>query len=287
MIHVILHGNLGNNLFQYAAGKHLAVRNKTGLRLITYRYVNKYDIFGQKAVTALRMFTMEPVTYAAMIHEAFARRLDLPWSFCKGTVFNEMDWRFNPEVLTLTDGAYLNGYFQSEKYFKNIEHIIRNDLRFKKDSLGKEGEIYKQQIAKRNSVGLHVRRGDYLTSPLHNVCTMKYYTRAITYMQDHVASPHFFIFSDDITWCRENISIPSCSFVTIPSAQNNPIRDLRLMSLCKHNIISNSTFSWWAAWLNNNNGKLVVTPNRWFTDEHMNNQAVQDTIPAEWIRIDF
>jgi hypothetical protein len=100
-------------------------------------------------------------------------------------------------------------------------------------------------------------------------------------------SPHFFIFSDDLEWCYENFHISNCTFVDIQAARKDPIIDFQLMSLCKHNIISNSTFSWWAAWLNNNHEKVVVAPNRWFNNERKNVQALQDTIPAEWVRIDF
>jgi hypothetical protein len=287
MVNVILNGNFGNNLFQYALGKQLAIKNKTTLRLITYRYLNKHNILGRKGITALKVFTMEPVLYTAMIHEAIIRRLGIPWSFFMDKVYYEKDWGFNPEVLTVKDGVYLDGYFQSEKYFKSIEHIIRNSLRFKKDTFGEQGAIYKEQILNLNSVGLHVRRRDYLTSPLHNVCNMRYYSKSIAYIQDQLASPHFFIFSDDLEWCRENFHIPNCSFVNIQAAKNNPIIDFQLMSLCKHNIISNSTFSWWAAWLNDNHEKLVVAPNRWFNDERMNDQALQDTIPADWVRMAF
>jgi hypothetical protein len=285
MINVILNGNLGNNLFQYAVGKHLAIKNKTALRLLTY---NKHDILGRKKTKLLSMFTIEPVAaYASLIHWVIGRRIAIKWPFYKDKVYKEKSWGFHPEVLTLKNGAYLDGYFQSEKYFKNIDHIIRNNLRFNKEAFGEEGAIYKEQIMNLNSVGLHIRRGDYLKSQLHNVCNMKYYANSIAYMQDQLASPHFFVFSDDLEWCYENIHVSNCSFVNIQAAKKNPIIDFQLMSLCKHNIISNSTFSWWAACLNNNHEKVVVAPNRWFNDDRMNDQALQDTIPAEWVRMGF
>jgi hypothetical protein len=287
MINVILEGCLGNNLFQYAAGKHLAVKNKTTIRLITYRHVNRHDILGRKAINQLSAFTIEPLSYAVMIHQAIGKRLGIQRSFHENRVYKEKSWGFHPEALELKDGVYLDGYFQSEKYFKSIEHIIRNNLRFKWDAFGKEGAIYKDQISNLNSVGLHVRRGDYLKLKLHNVCNIRYYIKSIAYMQDQLVSPHFFIFSDDLEWCHENLHISNCTFVDIQAAKKDPIIDFQLMSLCKHNIISNSTFSWWAAWLNNNHEKVVVSPNRWFNDEQMNVQALQDTIPAEWVRMGF
>ena len=216
------------------------------------------------------------------------RRLGIHWSSCyNDRVYHEKGWGFYPEVLALKDGIHLDGFFQSEKYFKGIEQLIRNDLRFRKDSFGEEGAIYEEQITKLNSVGLHIRRGDYLASNLHNVCNMRYYAKSIAYAQDQLVSPHFFVFSDDIEWCSENLHIPNCSFVNIQASRKNPIIDFQLMSLCKHNIISNSTFSWWAAWLNENHEKIVVAPKRWFNDESMNTQVLQDTIPDDWVRMDF
>ena len=287
MINVILNGSFGNNLFQYAVGKHLAIKNKTTLRLITYKCLNNHEIIGRNGITALSSFTIDHVLYAKMTYKSIIMRFCIPLPFFKDKLYYEKEWCFNPEVLTFKDGACLDGYFQSEKYFKGIEHIIRNNLRFKNDTLGEQGAIYKEQILNLNSVGLHVRRGDYLTSSLHNVCNMRYYSKSIAYIQDRFESPHFFIFSDDLEWCRENFHIPHCTFVKIQAAKNNPIIDFQLMSLCKHNIISNSTFSWWAAWLNDNHEKMVVAPNRWFNDERLNDQALQDTIPSDWIRISF
>ena len=291
MINVFLKEGLGNNLFQYAVGKHLAVKNNTTIRLIIK---TKHDILGRKIIKRLGYFRIEakqiiiePISYATMIHERIGRLLGIHWLSCDGRVYYEKGWGFDPEVLAFKDGIYLDGFFQSEKYFKDIEHIIRNDLRFREDSFGEESATYKELIAKQNSVGLHIRRSDYLMSNLHNVCNMRYYNKSVAYMQNQLVSPYFFVFSDDIEWCSENLHISNGSFVNIQASKKNPIIDLQLMSLCKHNIISNSTFSWWAAWLNENHEKIVVAPNRWFNDEILNAQALRDTIPDDWIRLDF
>lgn len=287
MINVILDGRLGNNLFQYALGEHLAIKNKTSLRLITFKCLINTNFNFMNRMYELKSFAIDHVLFSNMPHYAIINRLCSTVPFFKSKIYCETDWRFNPDVLKLNGGVCLNGYFQSEKYFKDIEHIIRSKLRFKRDTFGEQGIIYKDQILNCNSVGLHVRRGDYLSSSLHNVCNMKYYSKSIAYIQDQIASPYFFIFSDDIEWCRENFHIPHCIFVNIHAAKKNPIIDFQLMSLCKHNIISNSSFSWWAAWLNGNREKLVVAPNRWFNDERKNDQAMRDTIPADWVRMPF
>ena len=135
MINVILNGQLGNILFQYAVGKHLAVKNNTNIKFITY--VNWNDIPDRKEIKQLlSVFAMGPISYSSMIHEVIGKYIGIQWLFSKDKVHNEKSWGFYPEVLTVKDGVYLNGYFQSEKYFKNIENIIRNDLRFKKEVFG-------------------------------------------------------------------------------------------------------------------------------------------------------
>lgn len=287
MITVILKGGLGNNLFQYALGKYLAVKNNTTVRLDLERYANRYDILGWKARRRLASFHIEPVLYTAILRKRLGRRFGVQFSSNNDMVYHEERWGYCPEAQALKDGAYLDGYFQSEKYFKDIEQEIRNDLRFRKNAFGGEGVIYKERIMGLNSVGVHIRRGDYLIHEVLNICNSRYYAKSIAHMRDRLKSPHFFIFSDDLGWCRKNIDASDCSFVNIRASEKNPAIDLQLMSLCKHNIISNSTFSWWAAWLNENHEKIVISPYRWFNDESYNVRALQDTIPDSWELMDF
>jgi len=287
MINVILRGGLGNNLFQYAVGKHLAVKNNTTLRLNIKNYINRHDLFGRKVRKKLSHFSIKPILYYTMLHELVIRRLGIHRPSSNDNVYQEKVWGFVPEVLSLGDGITLRGYYQSEKYFKDIEEIIRNDLRISNNSFGKESDFYKEQISELNSVGLHIRRGDYLKKKYHNVCNINYYSNSVEYMQEKLESPHFFVFSDDMEWCIENLQLSDCSFVEIKASRKNPVIDLQLMSLCKHNIISNSSFSWWGAWLNENKEKIVVVPNRWHKLEEINTNAMKSTVPEDWIRIDF
>ena len=289
MINVIIDSGLGNSLFQYAVGRHLAIKNNSRIRtrFSVHKYLNKHDILGLKSIKELSFFNIKPVLWPPVIISRAGRPLGTYWSSHSDRVYHEKGWGFHPEVLELKDGVYLHGFFQSEKYFKDIEQTIRNDLRSGEAIFTEEGAVYKDQITKFNSVSIHVRRGDYLTSPLHNVCNIRYYVNSIAYIRNRLMSPHFFVFSDDIEWCHKNLPIPDCTFVNIRESKKNSIIDFQLMSLCKHNIISNSTFSWWAAWLNENPGRIVVAPKRWFNDERMNACAFSDTIPDSWIRIDF
>jgi hypothetical protein len=287
MINVILRGGLGNRLFQYAVARHLAIKNNTGVRFNIQYCAGRHNFFDRKVVRQLSLFNIKPIVYTANIYNRIGRRLGIYRSSYEDRIYKVKDWGFFPEVLELKDGAHLDGYFQSEKYFHDVEQIIRNDLRFKKDFLDEEGVIYRKQIAEVNSVSLHIRRGDYLKSKLLNVCDMKYYIKSIEYMRERLETPYFYVFSDDIEWCSRNLSMPDCRFVNIEASRNNPVIDFQLMSLCRHNIISNSSFSWWAAWLNEHCEKIVIAPNRWFNDGDMNMKALQDTIPDNWIRMDF
>ena len=189
---------------------------------------------------------------------------------------------FDPTILLLKDNVTLRGYFQSEKYFKNIESIIRDEFSFRNINNEIQIETLKQEILENNSVSIHVRRGDYLKSKIHfDLCK----TNSIMYIQDKVNNPKFFVFSDDIEWCKSNQILAECKFVEIESSKENPIVDLYMMSLCKHNIIANSSFSWWAAWLNSFENKVVTAPNKWFTN-YKQTSVMKDILPKEWIKID-
>jgi hypothetical protein len=287
MITVVLKYQLGNALFQYAVGRHLAIKNKTTLRLNLINYLNRHDILGRKIASQLDNFRIAAVLHAPF-HKKIARVLGINLQPRNRKVYYERQWGFDSNVLLLEDGVQLHGFFQSEKYFKDIEHIIRNDLQLKRSSLDEEAFIYQRKIMDSNSVSVHVRRGkDYLSSDCHIVCNMNYYIASIRHMQDRLGSPRFFVFSDDIEWCLANMRIDNCSFVHMQASRKKPITDFQLMRLCKHNIIANSTFSWWAAWLNDNPEKIVVAPNKWFKDERPNASAMRDTIPEDWIRINF
>ena len=210
---------------------------------------------------------------------------------------------YHPEVFTF-DNKYLSGYWQSEKYFKNIEANIREKFQFdekKRDDIAFI-DLLNCIREDSNSVSIHVRRGDYLVKKnsidwkgvlykmkdfltpsvnLGGVCTLMYYMNALKYFNNANTQPVYYIFSDDIQWCRENFSFvqSKCVFVDINKGKDS-YWDMYLMSQCKHNIIANSSFSWWGAWLNQNSEKIVLAPDRWFT-----NGFLGDILPENWIRI--
>jgi Glycosyl transferase family 11 len=180
--------------------------------------------------------------------------------------------------------SYLMGYWQSEQYFADIANIIREDFTFKLPMSQQNAELAKQ-INQVNAVSLHIRRGDYANNPetmaTYGLCSLDYYKEAIRYIVERVNAPHFFIFSDDINWVKNNLKIDYPYQYVDHNHGTESYNDMRLMSLCKHHIIANSSFSWWGAWLNRNPEKLVVAPQKWFANE----LNVDDLFPRGWITL--
>ncbi len=180
---------------------------------------------------------------------------------------------------------YLQGYWQSEKYFKDIEKIIRDDFTF-----SEEPDYQNKQMADTikccEAVSLHVRRGDYVSNPVtteyHGICSEDYYRRAVREVERYCKNPQFFVFSDDPSWAKENLETGYPTTIIDFNGSEKDYEDLRLMSLCQHHIIANSSFSWWGAWLSWNPQKIVIAPKKWFNRPEIN---TQDLIPESWIRI--
>lgn len=201
----------------------------------------------------------------------------------KGTLIDEgkTGTYYHPELLTI-DNAYFQGFWQTEKYFAGIESQIRNEFTFK-IPLDKQNREIADLIASSNAVSIHIRRGDYMKERrLHttgSVCSLDYYRQAIDNISSKIENPSWFVFSDDISWVKENLKLSQAHYVDINTAENS-YRDMQLMSLCHHNIIANSSFSWWGAYLNNHSDKIVIAPGIWFRGVDM-----PDIIPENWIKI--
>jgi hypothetical protein len=202
------------------------------------------------------------------------------------TIIKERSPAFDQRVFTAGSNVLLWGYWQSEKYFEDIKDEIRAAFAFKTPLAGVAKNIA-ENIRATNSVALHVRRGDYVTAAntrqLMGDTNIAYYERAVSYIAERVEKPHFFIVSNDAAWCKDNIKIPfPVTYLDNESAGPKNIYHIQLMSLCKHAIIANSTFSWWGAWLNNNPQKIVIAPKKWYPggtgDEN-------DIVPSAWVRV--
>ena len=287
MINVRLRGQLGNVLFQYALAKHLAIKNNTNVKFETGYYFKRNKINGAKVLGQLKFLNINPQIYNMGIGEKIKSYLGITKYLEKKQVFKEERLGFDPTFLLLKDNIVLRGYFQSEKYFKEIETLIRSDLQFVNHTHSVQFKDMMVIIENVISVGLHIRRGDYLKSKrLIDLTSTDYYLNSVNYIRQNVRSPHFFIFSDDIDWCINKLRMPDSSYVDLSESSENPILDIKLMSSCKHNIIANSTFSWWAAWLNSFEDKIIIAPNRWFNPSKRNFTFMDDIFPEKWVIID-
>ena len=285
-------GGLGNQMFQYAAGRACSLKLAVPLKLDT-RDFSGYQL--HQGFELDRLFNCHAEIAAdtdlakilgwqrAKLAQRLLRRPQLKNLRYKSFVV-EPHFNYWSGISQLEDNKYLYGYWQSEKYFTEFTEQIREDFTFKLPFSDQNAEIA-EQISQVNTVSLHVRRGDYANSPkttaTHGLCSLDYYRAAIDYVIAHVVQPHFFIFSDDIAWVKANLNIGSSAFFIDHNTNQESYNDMRLMSLCKHNIIANSSFSWWGAWLNQNAEKIVIAPTQWFSKP----ADTSDLIPASWIRV--
>lgn len=282
MIRVVLSGGTGNQLFQYAAGRALAL--KLGTDLIVDRPTSK--LTSVKRVYAMPRFNV--VTKEANLLSSLYRKWALKShrSFLvKGKIFYQEECHFNENFFDLPDETTLFGFFQNERFFKPFSDFIRKELTFQEYPLAEDTIRIIDKIQTSNSVAVHVRRGDaYLNSDKFNVCTLSYYESAIELFRQKLDTPKFFFFSDDIDWCVKNFKDRDYNFCALQQSKEDSLNDLNLMSLCQNNIIANSTFSWWGAWLNPNPTKLVAAPNVWF---HSAEDPVNEIVCDEWIKVNL
>lgn len=279
MIVVKIMGGIGNQMFQYALGRHLSIKNNTELRLDLSSFDDmdhrpfKLDKFNTKILKAEENTIPYPVKsrklnrYRIFLYKIFGSKLKLR---------SEEQFHFDREVLNYKNNNYLRGYWQSEKYFTDAKDRILEDFTFSSPIDPKFNDVV-DLISKCESVSLHIRRGDYLKNPFHKTLALDYYHNAIALIKKKTQNPVLFIFSDDIKWCKENMNLNlNHHFIS----NNEDWEDLYLMTLCKHNIIANSTFSWWGAYLGINENKKVVAPKDWNSEKR--NYNTSDILLNHW-----
>ncbi len=289
MIIVRLKGGMGNQMFQYACGRALSLRHNVPLKLDT----SFYDL-NLKGVTKrgydLDVFTIQadiaeqsdiPFLYKLYSSKLFVYFVTLVRKFFKSKG-QEKSFNFDASIFNKGDNLFLDGYWQSPKYFSDIEEVIRKDF-IVKEALPENIQKLALEIKSQNSLCVHVRRGDYVGNATHEVVTNTYYKDAVEVISGKTTLGHVYVFSDDIAWCRENVQfdIPT-TYVGDEYAGKKAEGNLFLMSLCNHFIIANSSFSWWAAWLSPNKSKIVVCPKQWFADASID---ASDVIPLDWIKM--
>lgn len=287
MIIVKLIGGLGNQMFQYALGRHLSQKNKVELKIDITGFesykLHKYslDAFNIKKILASK----SEIDKFKKYQTRHGKKWFLYNKFIadNSKYFQEKSFAFDPAVLKLNDDVYIDGYWQSEKYFKEIESTIRADFSFILNQGEKDLHISKL-INNCNAVSIHIRRADYVTSATtnktHGSCPIEYYEKAIDTVVEKINDPMFFVFSDDHNWAKQNIKNKYPIVYVNHNNSDYNYQDMRLMASCKHNIVANSTFSWWGAWLNQNPNKIVVAPKKWFADASKNEG---DIVPPTWI----
>lgn len=289
MIIVKLIGGLGNQLFQYAAARRISYLNHIPLKLDISEFarykLHKYSLMHFNIVE--EMATPEEIqAFKPRIlfsRQAF-RYLSL-FNILNRSYVMERHFHFDPALLKINHGVYLDGYWQSEKYFLDIEEVVRKELSVKTppDSWN---EQMMERIRKEAAVSLHIRRADYVTNShtltVHGCCSLDYYHHAVNLVAEKVESPHFFVFSDAPAWAKSNLQLPFPATFVEHNGPDKNYEDLRLMSLCRHNILANSTFSWWGAWLNAHPDKMVIAPQKWFNTDKMD---PRDLVPQGWIKI--
>lgn len=278
MITTRLHGRLGNQMFQYAAARALALRLGTGVAIDARHALSRNE------GTLTDIFTLPLSQPDLLPPERSTQKLRyLIWrAFGQSpTLRRERTLGFNPEFQNWSDGSYLHGYWQSERYFVPFAAELRQDFTFPTPSA--ENAALGAQIAKTLSISLHVRRGDYLTAQGHGICDAAYYNAALSRICDQLdARPTVFVFSDDPDWARDNLPLPVEKQIVALNGPDKGYEDMHLMSRCSHHIIANSSFSWWGAWLNPDPAKIVAAPANWFAKPGLSNP---DILPQGWLAI--
>lgn len=298
MIIVKLKGGLGNQMFQYAMARAVAYRSSLPLKLDMEYFENDglhpywlgnfniiEDFATEDDIKQFKPSRKQTIAFAVYkIKEKF-----FPWyDWRKKRIIKEHNFSFDPDILKIRESAYLDGYWQSEKYFVDISNIIRREFTIKYKPNSANYQMLKK-IDDTNSVSLHVRRGDYVTDPktlqIHGVLSLDYYIKALDLITEKIKEPHVFIFSDGISWVKKNLKAALPLYFVEHNGNGQDYEDLRLMSRCKHHIIANSSFSWWGAWLSEDPHKIVIAPNQWFSEERMKKIGESDIIPKSWIKI--
>jgi hypothetical protein len=289
MICVQLYGGLGNQLFQYSAGRALAIRHATTLYLDTVK-------LGMSAKGSTpRSYELNVFSHAASILSDEMQRPRLIMRclprlsnfIFSQNILQEANRHYDQNFDNASDNTYLIGYWQSYRYFSGVEDWLINDFQLKKP-LSWVGNQFLTKICSSNSVALHIRRGDYVTNKSankhHGVIPINYYWDAIKIIKETTIEPIFYIFSDDQEWSRKNfLSLKNAIFVD-NNLDMGSWEDLYLMGFCRHHIIANSSFSWWGAWFADRRwgiNRKVILPRRWFSKSNVE----ADMAPKHWISI--
>ena len=293
MIIVQLAGGLGNQLFQYAAARRLALHkgvefaldfhNDPGLAQRTYR-LGYFNIRQRLATPDETLRAQDQRAQGPLARLWRQRRKLLP--YCRRRVVRERQpFRFDPRLLNISAEAYLMGHWQNEKYFAPIADTIRAEFTLKQP-LSAASAAVTRQIEASQAVGVHVRRGDYAHNPAthrhHGLCSPDYYQTCARKILSQHPGAVFYVFSDDPQWVAEHLDLGKTHILIDHNGPERDYEDLLMLSRCQYFIIANSSFSWWAAWLSARPGKTIYAPQRWLASDQFD---TSDIVPAGWQRV--
>jgi len=286
---VRLTGGLGNQMFQYAAARAVALRCGEPLALDLCWFANplasetpRHYALGNFCLDAELLNEVQPRVRFARARRWLEKRLrkeklGMP-------IYWQKTFRYDPGILDVRAPAYLDGYFQSERYFVDCADAIFADFQ-PRHAPGEKTRLMLDRIRGTQAICMHVRRGDYVSSRLasaqHGLCPIDYYERGLEIVVAKLDQPHCFVFSDDPAWVRNNLALRCATTVVDIHGPDEPQEDLRLMAACHSYVIANSSLSWWGAWLGRREGKQVIAPARWFLKEGLD---TSDLVPEDWIR---
>ena len=297
MIYLSLKGGLGNQMFQYAAARSMAIdtneeitldlknlnNSKVNHEIYTLDKLNinsNIKLSNEKINFTIKQNIIYKIIILGIFFRLSYKNKQLNDYFEKTfqkilnkNGFYQVTSGYIPIKVYNTKIKYFNGYFQSDKYFKKNFNIIREEL-LVKEKVTKKNKVILDKIKSTESVCVHIRRGDYTNLENYLICNISYYLKAIEIMKEKIKNPKFYIFSDDIEWVKKNINFNAN--VTYIDKKNTNYEELRLMYNCKHFIISNSSFSWWAQYLSANENKIVISPNIWYKDQKQPQDMILD-----------
>lgn len=288
MIYVRLYGGLGNQLFQYATAR--SVARTRGVEVgLDRRYLTGGPAHLAYALHPFAVHAdIDPVCLPPYKGTALGRYLLWRCHLWPGPHFTrERGLGVNPEILVAEDDTYLHGYFQSERYFADHVEGLREELRIVTPPKGQNAEWIDRIGADERAVSVHLRRGDYLqgrkTTGTHASCDEAYYRSALRQVSERTGlEVRAYVFSDDPQWAQDNLALGVETVILGHNGILDAHEDLRLMALCRHHVIANSTFSWWGAWLDARSGSVTVAPKRWFANGQLSNP---DILPDRWVAV--
>lgn len=287
-------GGLGNQMFQFATGlalaKHLNMPYRIDIKLLNkYNRHNGYQLneifdFNFEIANYLELWSLLKFKTYSVINESVEKVN--PYAFDSNVrVFREYSHNYINDFENINKPCYISGYWQSEKYFEEFDSEIRKIFAFKNDLSGLNKK-HENEILNSDSVSIHVRRGDYLSNAsaakFHGICELDYYQKAIKIISNKIKNPTYFIFSDDVEYIVNNFSFLENYRIIDNNQGLESYNDLRLMALCKHHIIANSTFSWWGAWLANHKNQIVIAPEKWFIGS---TEIMKDIYCKNWMKL--